>query len=49
MGRPPDALPADIAAAYKHALPEALTLLAKTLTARMTRPPASSFSLPPPR
>jgi len=32
-GQTPDGLPADIAAAYKHALPEALTLLAKTLTA----------------
>lgn len=32
-GQTPDGLPADIAAAYQGALPEALTLLAETLTA----------------
>jgi enamine deaminase RidA (YjgF/YER057c/UK114 family) len=32
-GRTPGGLPADIAAAYRHALPQALTLLTETLTA----------------
>jgi enamine deaminase RidA (YjgF/YER057c/UK114 family) len=31
-GQTPDGLPSDITAAYRHALPEALTLLAETLT-----------------
>src|SRR5262245_15427985 len=32
-GRTPDGMPADIAAAYRHALPDALILLAEALTA----------------
>ena len=31
-GRTPGGLPADITAAYRHALPQALALLAETLT-----------------
>lgn len=31
-GEVPDGLPADVTAAYRHALPQALTLLAETLT-----------------